>query len=300
MEKLGFGALLKTAFKRCFERQLSHIVAAQVMIAFLALLPMLIGAVALVVMYALKTNPWAMLAVVGAIALYYLPCLYFLCLMNYGMMREVIYPEAQIGRGLRNGFARWKIAFYPIPWMIASGIASGVMQRAAAGNVGGAALHWVISILLGIVSTFVGCAVAASDTTVSFADFCKRVFTAVKNGWWRALCGMFVLGVLFLAVFLLAAIPVAVRFFILRGNGPLPAAGWIALYAVIVGLFIYLGFRLWVFSCVYMMNLFVDASGITRAEMGLPVEGGEAETPVTVEVHAAPETPAEEGTDREK
>ena len=37
MEKLGFGALLKTAFKRCFERRLSHLVAIQLLLSFLAL-----------------------------------------------------------------------------------------------------------------------------------------------------------------------------------------------------------------------------------------------------------------------
>ena len=64
-------------------------------------------------------------------------------------------------------------------------------------------------------------------------------------------------------------------------------------FAVWLCLFVWAAFRVWVFTCVYLVDLFVDASGITLAEMGLPAEdNGEAENPVTVEVPAAPETSA--------
>ena len=122
MEKLEFGALLKTAFKRCVERQLSRLIAMQMLLPFLAALPLIVGMTVLVMMVSLKQYVFygvSIITVLAAMVLYYLPCIYFICLVNYGLVREILYPEARIGRGLRSGFARWKVAFYPIPWFFA-------------------------------------------------------------------------------------------------------------------------------------------------------------------------------------
>ena len=60
----------------------------------------------------------------------------------------------------------------------------------------------------------------------------------------------------------------------------------IAVFAVWMCLFVWAALRVWVFSCVYTIELFVDASGITRAEMGLPAE----DAPEAAETAATPET----------
>ena len=208
MEKLGFGALLKTSFKRCVERRLSHLVAIQLLLTFLALLPFLIGMIASVCIISRRdpADGLLILKIYGALALYYLPCSYFLCLVAYGMMRETLRPEPRIGRGLKSGFARWKIALYPVPWFIAAVFISWISKsllarlparlpvggpgnellRFAVGEVSGFAVTCVI----GAVSQLLMCAVAASDTRVGFGELYRRTGAAIRNGWGRCLGGV--------------------------------------------------------------------------------------------------------------
>ena len=84
MEKLGFGALLKTAFKRCVERQLSRLVAIEVLLMFLAMLPLMIGGIVLVVLMVRKdpADTPLILGVFGGMVLYYLPFIYFIFLVG--------------------------------------------------------------------------------------------------------------------------------------------------------------------------------------------------------------------------
>ena len=288
MEKLTFGALLKTAFKRSVERRLSRLIAMQMLLSFLALLPFLLGGVVLVLL-TVRKNPAdvpLMLGVLGAMALYYLPCLYLICLIGYGFLREILYPEARIGRGLKSGFARWKVAFYPIPWWIAAFLIAVLTNKLLEAVLlpGVFALivcqlaGFTISVALGIVSAFMMCAVAASDTSVRFGELYRRAFAAVKNGWGRYLGGLAMMYLLAGALLLPTA---AMVHFFFNPYYPerriVPFSIGIIVFAVWLCVLIWALLRMWVFSSVYTMNLFVDASGISRAEMGLPNEdGGEA------------------------
>ena len=122
-------------------------------------------------------------------------------------------------------------------------------------------------------------------------------YAAVKNGWGRYLGGVLMMYLLWFAL-LVPTVVMGLLFFYPAWQ-VVPFNIGIPVFAVWLCLLVWAALRVWVFTCVYLMDLFVDASGITRAEMGLPVEAdGEAETPVTVEVPAAPETP--EPTDRDK
>ena len=314
MEKLGFGALLKTAFKRCVERQLSRIVAMQTLLAFAVMLPLVIGVYATVLIFVRDklSADWPWLAgILVAMVLYYVPCIYLIGLVNHGMMREILYPEARIGRGLKNGFARWQIALYPIPWFFVAGFVSGMtnaLERLlqlmhtpfGISAISVQALGFIVGMAISMVTQFLFCAVAASDTNVSFGDLYKRAFTAVKNGWGRYLGGLVMFWLLCIGVGVITVVPVSLALFAFRKSFPGGPGWWIALFAVVVCLLIYLGFRLIVFWNVYFMNLFVDASGISNAEMGLPVEDdGEAapeaaetaETPPAASPDPAPETP---------
>ena len=300
MEKLEFGALLKTAFRRCVERQLSRLIAMQMLLSFLAALPFVIGGTGLAMLSA-REDPenWAaILSIFGGMVLYYFPFLYFICLVGYGFSRELLYPEARIGRGLRSGFARWKVAFYPIPWFFAVvfilaawGLVQTLLLRFAPSASSLTQLvSSVLNIAVGAVSAFLMCAVAASDTGVSFGELYRRAFTALKNGWGRYLGGMLMMYLLWIAL-LVPTVIMGFLFFYPKTQ-VVPLNIGIPVFAVWMCLFVWAALRVWVFTCVYLMDLFVDASGITPAEMGLPVEAdGEAETPVTVEVPAAPETP---------
>ena len=100
MEKLGFGTLLKTAFKRCVERQLSRLIAVEVLLMFLAVLPLVIGGIVLVRLSVMKDpgNAPAILGIFGGMALYYLPCIYFTSLAAYGFLREILYPLPSANR----------------------------------------------------------------------------------------------------------------------------------------------------------------------------------------------------------
>ena len=308
MEKLSFGALLKTAFKRCVERQLSRIVAMQTLLTFVVILPLAIGSVALMMIFVRDRLPtdWPWLAgILVAMVLYYVPCVYLIGLVNLGMTREILYPEARIGRGLKNGFARWKVAFYPIPWFFVAGFVSGMTNALVRmmellditfGAICAQALGFVVGTVVGMVTQFLFCAVAASDTDVSFVDLYKRAFAALRNGWGRYLGGLVMFWLLCTGVGVITIVPVTLAIFAFRRSFPGGPGWWIALFAVVVCLLIYLGFRLMVFWNVYFMNLFVDASGITRAEMGLPVEAAtEAaetpETPPAASPDPVPETP---------
>ena len=302
MEKLTFGALLKTAFKRCVERRLSRLIAMQMLLSFLALLPFLFGGGVLVLL-TVRKNPAdvpLMLGVFGAMALYYLPCLYLICLIGYGFLREILYPEARIGRGLKSGFARWKVAFYPIPWWIAAAFIGSAVNvfGAVCGEAAKQLLSFVVGIVLGIVSSFLLCAVAASDTGVRFGELYRRTFAALKNGWGRYLGGLMVIYLLWFAL-LIPTVIMGLLFFYPAWQ-LVPFNIGIPVFAAWMCLFVWAAFRVWVFFCVYLVNLFVDASGISRAEMGLPDEnGGEAETPVTAEI-PAPETPEAQATEQDK
>lgn len=307
MEKLEFGALLKTAFKRCVERQLSRLIAIEVLLMFLAMLPLMIGGIVLVVLMVRKdpADTPLILGVFGGMVLYYLPFIYFIFLVGYGFLRELLYPETRIGRGLKSGFARWKVAFYPVPWLFAAifiMVAWGLVQAVLLRFLPSASsltklVEFALNIAIGAVSTFLLYAVAASDTGVRFGELYHRAFAALKNGWGRYLGGMAMLYLLWAAL-LIPTVIMGFLFFYPKTQ-VVPLNIGIPVFAVWMCLFVWAALRLWVFTCVYFMDLFVDASGITPAEMGLPVEdGGEAETPVTVEVPAAPETP--EPTDRDK
>ena len=310
MEKPTFGALLNNAFRRCVERQLSRLLAINVLFSSLALLPLIVGMTVLVMMVSLKQYVFygvSIITVLAAMVLYYLPCIYFICLVNYGLVREILYPEARIGRGLKSGFARWKVAFYPIPWWFAAvfiAAAWNLVQALLLRFLPSAAplarlVGFVLNVAIGMVSSFLMFAVAASDTDVRFGELHRRAFTALKNGWGRYLGWLAMMYLLGFAL-LLPTIVMGLLFFY-PALRVVPFNIGIPVFAVWLCVLIWALLRLWVFSYVYFMDLFVDASGITRAEMGLPDEnGGEAETPVTVEIPSAPETPAEEGTDREK
>lgn len=316
MEKLGFGALLKIAFKRCVERRLSRIIAIQLLLSFLAALPLVVGALAMVSIVCrgnLAADAVPLLCLCGGMLVYYLPFIYFVSLVGYGSLREVLQSEARIGRGLKSGFARWKVAFYPIPWFFAAGIAMAVFLHIEKllllgiddewtpavkilVFIGVKALKFAVYWLVGMVTQFLFCAVAASDTGVGFPELYKRMFAAVKNGWGRYLGGWVMLYLLIVAIVLPGQlIPLL---------GVLKIVSWQVLpFLILVWLclLIWAGLRLWVFCHVYNLNLFVDASGITRAEMGLPAKAdGEAETPPTVEVPAAPAAPETEETDPDK
>jgi len=147
-----------------------------------------------------------------------------------------------------------------------------------------------IGIATGAVSTFLMCAVAASDTSVSFGDLYHRAFTALRNGWGRYLGGLAMTYLLILALMLPTV--VMVMLFFHPKMRVVPFEIGIPVFAVWLCVLIWALLRWLIFFSVYFISLFVDASGISRAEMGFPAEDkGEAETPVTVEVPAAPETP---------
>ena len=305
MEKLGFGALLKTAFKRCVERQLSRLIAMQMLLTFLAALPFMIAGIVLVLL-TVRKDPGdvpLILGVFGGMALYYLPWLYFICLVGYGFFRELLYPEARIGRGLRNGFARWKVAFYPIPWFFAVvfilavwGVAQILLLRVLPSAAQLTRLvSSVLNIAIGMVSSFLMCAVAASDRSVRFGELYRRAFTALKNGWGRYLGGLMVIYLLWFAL-LIPTVIMGLLFFYPAWQ-LVPFNIGIPVFAAWMCLFVWGAFRVWVFTCVYLMDLFVDASGITLAEMGLSPED---EPPVTVEVPDAPEAPEANETEQDK
>ncbi len=307
MKKLEFGALLKTAFKRCVERQLSRLVAIEVLLMFLAALPLMIAGIALVLLTVRKdpNDVPLILGVFGGMALYYLPFMYFICLVGYGFRRELLYPEARIGRGLKSGFARWKVAFYPIPWFFAAifilaawSLVQALLLRFAPSTSSLTQLvNTALNVAVGMVSSFLMCAVAASDRSVRFGELYHRAFTALKNGWGRYLGGMLMMYLLWFAL-LVPTVVMGLLFFY-PGWHVVPFNIGIPVFAVWLCLFVWGAFRVCVFTCVYLMDLFVDASGITLAEMGLPVEAdGEVEPPATAEVIDAPETP--EPTDRDK
>lgn len=286
MEKLGFGALLKTAFKRCFERRLSHLVAIQLLLSFLALLPFTIGGIEVFLIY-VRQNPAELpraIKICIALALYYLPCVYFLSLVDYGMMREILRPEPRIGRGLKSGFARWKVAFYPIPWIIIALlillVASLLINTWLLPLIGSRAdvaltvavnktAVFPVNCAIAIVELFLICAVAANHTRVGFDQLYRRTFAAIRNGWGRCLGGLLMVNLLGIALVLpLMATAVLMLYEIV------PEKVGLIVLAVLLCPVIWAALRLQVFKNVYFMNLFVDASGISRAEMGLPDETG--------------------------
>ena len=309
MKKLEFGALLKTAFKRCVERQLSRLVAIEVLLMFLAALPLMIAGIALILLTIRKdpNDVPLILGIFGGMALYYLPFMYFICLVGYGFRRELLYPEARIGRGLKNGFARWKVAFYPIPWFFAvvfimaawSMVQMLLLRVLPTASSLTKLVEFALNVAAGAVSSFLMCAVAASDTGVRFGELYRRAFTALRNGWGRYLGGLLVMYLLWFAL-LIPTVIMGLLFFYPAWQ-LVPFNIGIPVFAVWMCVFVWAAFRVWVFTFVYLVNLFVDASGITRAEMGLPDEnGGEAETPVTAESPAAPETPEAQATEQDK
>ena len=311
--KLSFAALLKTAFRRCAERQLSRIIAVDAFITFLIMIVLMWAAAELFA--ALSISPvfleWGWDVTIAAAMLSAVRyCLSFFSFSNFvgcGLIREVLCSEARIGRGVRSGFARWRSALYQLPWYAGMWLLCAVLRYISQRSGSGFAvlLLIIVTYLSTIVSMFLICAVAASDKGVRFGELYNRTFAAVVKGWGRALGGIFMTLLLYIGCFLLICIAEFLSGFI----GEMFYAGWgVAVALVLAAAIIILmaaavwgSFRVLVFFVVYMMNLFVDASGITRAEMGLPAKAdGEAETPPTVEVPAAPAAPETEETDPDK
>ncbi len=291
--KLSFAALFKTAFKRCAERQLSRIIAVNTFVTFLIMIVLMWAAAELFA--ALSLSPvfleWGWDVTIAAAMLYAvrycLPFFSFSSFVGCGLIREVCCSEARIGRGVKNGFARWRSALYQLPWYAVMWMLCAVLWYMAqrSGNGFAKLLLIIVTYLSTIVSMFLICAVAASDKGVRFGELYRRTFAAVAKGWGRALGGIFMTLLLYIGCFLLAGIAEFLSDFIVEmfyaGGGVATAILPALVAAVLIAAAVWGSFRTLTFFVVYMMNLFVDASGISRAEMGLPDEDKEAEIVAT-------------------
>ena len=291
--KLSFAALFKTAFRRCAERQLSRIIAVNTFVTSLIMIVLMWAAAELFESLALSPVflKWGWDVTIAA-AMFYavrycLPFLSFGSFVGCGLIREVCCSEARIGRGVKNGFARWRSALYQLPWYAVMWMLCAVLWYMAQRSGSGFAtlLLIIVTYLSTIVSMFLICAVAASDKGVRFGELYNRMFAAVVKGWGRALGGIFMTLLLYIGCFLLAGIAEFLSDFIgemfYAGGGVATAILPALVAAVLIAAAVWGSFRTLTFFVVYMMNLFVDASGITRAEMGLPDEDKEAETVAT-------------------
>ena len=291
--KLSFAALFKTAFRRCAERQLSRIIAVNTFVTFLIMIVLMWAAAELFESLALSPVflKWGWVVTIAA-AMFYavrycLPFLSFGSFVGCGLIREVCCSEARIGRGVKNGFARWRSALYQLPWYAVMWMLYAVLLYMARRSGSGFAtlLLIIVGYLSTIVSMFLFCAVAASDTSVRFGELYNRTFAAVVKGWGRALGGIFMTLLLYIGCFLLICIAEFLSGFIgemfYAGRGVAVALVLAAAIIILMAAAVWGSFRVLVFFVVYMMDLFVDASGISRAEMGLPDEDKEAETVAT-------------------
>ena len=277
-------ALLKTAFRRCAERQLSRIIAVEVFAAFLVWASIAYGMTAALGFYPFGTDGKFVSAPIMATG-FCLPLFSFGNFIACGLIREILLPEMRVLRGLRSGAKRWRGLFYLLPWYAAAWFATVVLLdvERRCGNTAATVLWYAGRSLLAMVTTFLTCAVAVGHADIRFREVYKRAVAAVKNGWGRFFVGLLAALLLYKACLLLFDPYLIVLDVYPELMMSKALYGWHASVIVILlkTVAIWGVFRVVAFFMVYMMNLFVDASGITRAEMGLPDEDKEAETVAT-------------------
>ena len=186
-------------------------------------------------------------------------------------------------RGLRSGAKRWRGLFYLLPWYAAAWFATVVLLdiERRCGNPFATVLWYAGRSLLAMMTTFLTCAIATGPADIRFREVYKRAVAAVKNGWGRFLVGLLAALLLYKACLLLFDPYLMVLEVYPELMMSEALYGWEARVIVILlkTVAIWGGFRVVAFFMVYMVNLFVDASGITRSEMGLPVEDSEGKRP---------------------
>ena len=286
MGKLSFAALLKTAFKRCAERQLSRIIAIDVFVAFLVWGSIAYGMTAALGFYPFGPDGKFVSTPIMATGF----CLPFFSFGNFigsGLIREILLPELRVTRGLKSGAKRWRGFFYLLPWYAAAWFATLVLLdvERRCGNTAATVLLYAGRSLLAMMTTFLTCAIATGPADIRYREVYKRAVAAVKNGWGRFLVGLFAALLLYKACLLLfePSLIVLEVFPDLMMSEAL--YGWEARVIVVLMKIVAIWgvFRAVAFFMVYMINLFVDASGISRAEMDLPVEAENAPAPEKAE-----------------
>ncbi|MBQ6351924.1 MAG: hypothetical protein IJJ28_01485, partial [Lentisphaeria bacterium] len=236
MEKSSFGELFSRACLRAKDLKLSGFLLLETLVAFVAALPFMAvlgGGVLLWIDRWSRREPtaelpaflWQLALLLAALLATFLIYAWVLQMLQVGLLRETLYPAADIRRGFRSGFSRWKTVLYPLPWLLAVGMIpcwQTVMERLLPPlGMAAAGAGSLLQIVAGIYTTFLFCGVAAGSPRQKFAGLYRNAFTAFKNGWGRWLViYLCVLGLILSTV--ASALPPAFGVFVgIRENRPL-------------------------------------------------------------------------------
>jgi len=285
MEKQSFGQLFGLAWRRSGDGCYRWLAIVNMLWTSLLVSPLLaiMFAVMIPAVRTEKTGepfPIAMLLwAIPAAIVFALVAAWLSAAVNSGVMREALYPApALVGRAFRNGFARWKTVFFPIPWILFASIVSSVTNNIVKGldietAIPLTALFAAVNIAVSIVTNFLYCGVAAEETSIDFSRLYGNAIRAFKNGWGRFVGYYFTVCGMALTV-MLAALPGAIclSIGIRMGNDRLMLAGYMLLVVWVVFLCFAL-LKIYCFCLSFLMYLYADASGLSRNDG----EGQEAE-----------------------